>query len=260
MNDQLKRLSILLPVYNEADSLKIMIPILEATVDVDHEVLVIYDFPEDNSIETVNRLKSKYDNIYLIFNDIGSGVSNAIKKGISVAKGEVVLIAVVDEVFPIAAIGDMMELINEGCDFVSCTRYAHGGKRLGGSFVGGILSRLANKIFRLITTSVLTDSTTAMKMLKKSVFDKITIESKAGWAFAFEISIKSQLLGLKLGEVPIVSVDRLFGGDSTFRLGLWTREYMKWFIWGVRRLNWFNRTHARVATLDKYQKKRSRRL
>ena len=255
MNDGTKKLSILLPVYNEAESLKIMIPVLEATVEVPHEVLVIYDFQEDNSVEVVNRLKNKFGNLKIVFNDFGQGVANAIKKGVSAANGDVILITVVDEVFPISAIGDMVILINEGCDFVSCTRYALGGKRLGGSFIGGLLSYSANKLFRLVTGSVLTDATAGMKMIRRSVFDRITIEAKAGWAFAFEISIKSQLLGLKLGEVPVISIDRLFGGDSTFKLGPWTREYMKWFIWGVRRLNRFNRRQTKAVTLEKYKRR-----
>ncbi|KPK77672.1 MAG: hypothetical protein AMJ79_02380 [Phycisphaerae bacterium SM23_30] len=38
---------------------------------------------------------------------------------------------------------------------------------------------------------------------------------------------------LKLGEVPIISIDRLYGGKSTFRLGPWFLEYLRWFLWGV---------------------------
>jgi hypothetical protein len=37
---------------------------------------------------------------------------------------------------------------------------------------------------------------------------------------------------LRLGEVPIVSIDRLYGGESTFRVGAWTVEYLRWFVWG----------------------------
>lgn len=252
---QNSRLSIILPVHNEAESLKIMVQILEATLDVPHEVLVVYDFPEDTSIETAKWLKTKYGNINLVLNDLGCGAANAIKKGIGVAGGEIVLIALVDEVFPIAVIGDMLKLIDQGCDFVSCTRYALGGKRLGGSFFGGILSRIANSLFRITAGSVLTDATTGMKMIKRSVFDKIEIEATTGWAFAFEISIKAQVLGLKLGEVPVISIDRLFGGDSTFKLGAWVREYMKWFMWGVRSLRGSKRTQRAVVTLQKAPQK-----
>lgn len=248
---QAKKLSILLPVFNEGEGLKIMVHILEATVEAPHEILVIYDFPEDNSVEAARVLQKKYSNVILVHNDLGRGVSNAIKKGVSAAEGDVILITAVDEVFPIAAINHMLRLITEeDRDFVSCTRYALGGKRLGGSFVGGILSRSANWLFRTVAGSVLTDTTTGMKMMKKSLFDKIVIEAGTGWAFAFEIAIKAQILGLKFGEVPVVSIDRLFGGDSSFKLGPWTKEYMKWFIWGGARLNRFKRPKLEVVSLD----------
>jgi hypothetical protein len=48
------------------------------------------------------------------------------------------------------------------------------------------------------------------------------------------MAIKAQHMNLKLGEVPLVSIDRLFGGQSSFRLGSWVREYLRWFLWGAR--------------------------
>ena len=38
----------------------------------------------------------------------------------------------------------------------------------------------------------------------------------------------------KIKEVPFKSVDRLFGGKSTFKPMSWIREYLKWFIWGIK--------------------------
>lgn len=257
---EINKISIILPVYNEPENLRIMVQILEATVDFPHEILVVYDSPQDTSIDAVRWLKLKYPNIRAILNDLGCGVANAIKKGISVSTGEVILITLVDEVFPIAVVSDMIKLINQNCDFVSCTRYALGGRRLGGSFFGGTLSRLANRAFRIITGSVLSDATTGIKMVRRSVFEEINIEAKAGWAFAFEISIKAQILGLRIGEVPVVSVDRLFGGESKFKLGAWTAEYMRWFLWGAKRLNRFNKRQIEVITLDKHRRKRENKL
>lgn len=248
------KLSILLPVYHEKEAFGIMVKILEATVDIPHEILVIYDHPDDNTVECAKDLQRKFSNICLVFNNLGRGVQNAIKKGLDVSKGEIILITAVDEIFPIIAIKEMLELIEaKKCDFVSGTRYALGGKRLGGSLIGGILSRIANVLFRWITGLVFTDATTGIKMIKKSAFEKLTIESKpVGWSFAFELAIKAQLVGLRLGEIPLISVDRLFGGASTFRLGAWFREYIRWFFWGIKRLNRFNRKQSRVITLDKY--------
>lgn len=238
MKNSKVKLSILMPVYNEGVNIEIMLKILSAVVDIPHEILIVYDFPEDNSVPVVKRLQKKYNNIKLVHNKIGKGAANAIKAGINVAKGSYILLFAVDEVGPVLAINDMMMLMDNGCDLVSCTRYAYGGRRLGGSAVGKTLSKIGNKFFHLLSGSVFSDTTTGIKMFRKDIFDKIKIESKpVGWAVVFELAIKAQALGLKLGEVPIVSIDRLYGGKSTFSLGPWFKEYLRWFFWGIKHLH-----------------------
>ncbi|MEK9628612.1 MAG: glycosyltransferase [Nitrospinota bacterium] len=230
-------LTVLVPVRNEGVNIKIMLKVLSGVIEVPHEVLFVYDHPEDDSIEVANSLKDQFPNTRLIHNKSGVGVVNALKAGVNAAKGDYILIFAADEVGPVLAIDDMLDLMNEGCDLVSCTRYAHGGRRLGGSKIGHMLSWLANKLFLYIFQSALSDCTTGIKMFRKSLFNEIKLESSpVGWAVAFELSIKAQLQGYKLGEVPIISIDRLFGGESTFKLGPWFVEYLKWFLWGIKNL------------------------
>jgi hypothetical protein len=146
-------------------------------------------------------------------------------------------------------VDDMLALMRQGCDFVSVTRYAHGGRRLGGSLIGGILSRTANWLFHHLVRSPFTDVTTGCKMFRRDLFEKFQLESRpVGWVFAFEMAIKAQLLGVRLGEVPLVSIDRLFGGQSSFRLGPWLVEYLRWFLWGLRK-TWRNRSGRRPTIL-----------
>jgi hypothetical protein len=178
-----------------------------------------------------------------VHNTLGRGVVNALRAGVGAAAGQYVLIFAADEVGPVLAIEDMLALMDQGCEFVSCTRYAHGGRRLGGSLVGGILSRFANRLFHLLAGSVLTDCTTGIKMFRPEQFERLRLDARpVGWAVAFEMSIKAQMLGLTLGEVPIVSIDRLYGGKSTFRLRPAVSAYLRWFLWGITRLR-----RARVA-------------
>jgi len=232
------KLSILIPVRNEEMNIKIMLKVLHAIMEVPHEILVICDSPEDNTIPAVQNMQKNYLNIKLIYNNYGKGVINAVKAGIEASEGAYILIFTADEIGPVLAIDDMISLLDEGCDLVSCTRYAYGGRRLGGSLIGGILSRLANKLFYILSGSMLTDATTGIKMFKKKVLDQIALESRPiGWAFIFELAIKAQAKGMKLGEVPIISIDRLYGGKSSFSLGPWVREYLRWFIWGLKRLS-----------------------
>ncbi len=230
-------ISILLPVRNEGINLKIMLKILRAVLEVPHEILVICDDRTDTSIHVVRHMQELYSNLRLVFNDYGRGVTNAIHAGVDAACGTYILIFAADEVGPVMAIEDMLELMREGTEFVSCTRYSHGGRRLGGSWIGQILSRTANRLFHSFSGCVLTDATTGIKMMRRSVYYQLHLVSRpVGWAVAFEMSIKAQLAGLRLGEVPIISVDRLYGGESTFRLGPWTIEYLRWFFWGARHL------------------------
>ncbi len=241
-------LSILLPVRDEGVNLRIMLRVLRAVLDVPHEVLVVYDDPADKTVPVIQEMQRSSPNIRRVLNTMGRGVINAIRSGVAVAEGKVVLIFAADEVGPVLAIEDMLELISRGCDFVSCTRYAYGGRRLGGSLVGGLLSVLANKAFHAISGCVLSDATTGIKMFRREAFAQLHLEARPiGWAVAFEMSIKAQLAGMTLGEVPIISIDRLYGGKSTFRLGPWVYEYLWWFLWGTQRLRAAAKLHAPVV-------------
>ena len=237
-----------MPVRNEGLNLRIMLKILSAVVDVPHEVLVVVDEREDSSVPVVESMTPHYATLAVVHNTNGAGILNALRAGVAAARGKYVLIFAADEVGPVLAIDDMIALMEGGCDFVSCTRYAYGGRRLGGSWIGGLLSRAANRLFRRLSASQLTDATTGIKMFTREVFERLPLEARpVGWAVAFEMAIKAQLAGLRLGEVPIVSIDRLYGGTSTFRVGAWTVEYLRWFLWGLIELRKGRPMRAEVA-------------
>ncbi len=230
-------LTVLLPVRNEGINLRVMLKMLQGMVDASHEVVVVYDREDDDAPAAVESIRGRYPNVSAVHNRVGAGVANAIRTGIAASSGRYVLIFAADEVGPVLAIDDMLALMEQGCDLVSCTRYAAGGRRLGGSWVGGVLSRLANQLFHRLAGSQLTDSTTGIKMFRRDLLDRVTIEARPiGWVVAFELAMKAEVAGFQLGEVPIISIDRLYGGQSTFRVGPWVVEYLRWFIWGVQRL------------------------
>ena len=231
-----KKLSIILPVFNEKESLAIMVRLLKSTLKFENEILIVYDDEKDNCVSEAKKLEQELSNVRAIHNNINRGVRFAVDKGVKEAKYEIIFITAVDEIFPIIAIDDMINLIlNDGYDFVSGTRYAKGGLRLGGSLVASFLSRLANKLFCMFTSFPLSDCTTGIKMMKKTVWNSIVLESKPiGWAVAFELTIKVYIKNLKITEAPLKSVDRLFGGSSTFKTMPWIKEYLKWFFWGIK--------------------------
>lgn len=231
------KLSIVVPVLNEGINLKILLRILKAVVDADHEVLVVYDIEGDDSIPVVRSMQKNYPGLKLVHNKLGRGIINAIKSGVENANGDYVVIIAADDIGPPLAINDMVMLMDEGCDLVNATRYAYGGKNIGGVFFSKLFSTIANKLFYILSGSTLTDPTFGVKIFKRSMFNNLKLESKpVGWAVSFEFAIKAQLAGWRLGEVPLISLNRIYGkGKSSFKVN-WLKEYLKWFLWGARSL------------------------
>src|ERR1700735_4852897 len=104
-------LSILLPVRNEGINLRIMVKLLKAVVEVPHELLIVYDTPEDDSIPVVRAMLNDYTSLRLVHNQRGRGVLNAIRAGVDAAVGEYILLFAADEVGPVLAIEDMLVLM-----------------------------------------------------------------------------------------------------------------------------------------------------
>ncbi|MCL5432742.1 MAG: glycosyltransferase [Patescibacteria group bacterium] len=246
------KLSILLPVRNEGINIKLMLKILESILNIPHEILIIYDDRKDETLPVIKSMRTNYPNIQPVLNKFGRGIINAIKAGANQAKGEYILILAVDDVGPALAIEDMVALMDRGCDLVSCTRYSHGGRRLGGSLVQSILSQAGNKVFSFLCGSILSDLTTGFKMFRKDILEIISLESKPiGWAVVFELVIKAQIKGMKLGEVPIISIDRLYGGKSSFSIGPWFKEYMRWFLYGILNVRSLRRNKKTLVRIPK---------
>ena len=230
------KLSILMPVRNEGVNLKTMLKFIKAAVEVPHELLIVYDSLDDDSIPVIQKMQNTYPELKAVHNTLGRGVGNAIKAGVHASKGEYIFVIAADDIGPVLTIEEMLSLMDQGCDLVSATRYAHGGRVLGGATMSRFLSRAANKIFYYISGTILTDSTVGIKMFRPSMFEKIDLESNVGWSAAFELAIKAQLNSFKLGEVPIISINRFYGGKSSFKLGKWVVEYTKLLLWGVKNL------------------------
>ena len=247
MTDQPVALTVLLPVRNETMNLRVMLRILRAVLTMPHEILVIFDNEADASRAVVEEMQKSYPQVRPVINRTGRGVAFAVRAGVETARGERILIFAADEVGPVLAIDDMMALMDEGVEFVSATRYAHGGRRLGGSLIGHALSRTANWLLNTVSGTGLSDSTTGIKLFRRADFPRLSRDAKSvGWAIAFEMAVSAQLVGLSLGEVPIISIDRLFGGESTFRLVPWVTSYFGYFATAMTKLPRSSRPSVKV--------------
>ena len=75
------KLSIILPVFNEKESLAIMVRLIKSTLKFENEILIVYDNLNDNCVEEAKKLEKEIPNVRAVHNDIKPGVRFAIEKG-----------------------------------------------------------------------------------------------------------------------------------------------------------------------------------
>lgn len=225
-------LSIILPVYNEGESITEVISGIEKVFKQKHEILVVFDFDGDNTVPYVKKLQKKYKSLRLVKNKFGKGLLNAVRTGFAAFTGDVVVVMPADLADDPKTIMKMFEKITKGFDIVCATRYTKGGKKNGGGFIKTSLSRAAGLATPILLGIPTTDIANGFKMYRKKVLDSIKIESDGGWEYSCELIVKAHHLGFKITEVPTVWRDRSFG-NSKFKLLKWLPKYLRWYLYGI---------------------------
>jgi len=223
-------LTIVIPVYNEAENITTAINRIEKEVILPHEINIVYDMDEDTTIPVVRKIANNYRNpVSLLKNKYGRGVLNAIKTGLEEAKTEFVIVTMADLSDPPEVMNDMLQKAKkEGADLVCASRYMKGGKQYGGPFLKGLFSRVAGVSLHWLTGIPTHDISNSFKMYRKSMLDAITIESSGGFEIGMEITVKAFIAGYKICEVPTEWRDRE-EGESNFKLWKWLPHYLHWY-------------------------------
>ena len=229
-----EKLSIVIPVYNEAANIKkVLDGISRNCISIPLSIYVVYDIKNDNTIPVIERIKSKYRfPIVLVKNTRGGGVLNAIKAGIGKSKGKAVLITMADMSDDPADIPKMYRLIEKGYDIVVASRNVKGGRHLSQRSLKKFFSWFVGNSMHYITGIPTHDVTNNFKMYRKSILNKMTIESTGGFELAMEITVKAYSNGCKIIEIPTTWRNRT-SGKSRFQLFGWAPHYMKWYVYGI---------------------------
>jgi dolichol-phosphate mannosyltransferase len=232
-------LSIVLPVYNEGDAVEPVLRALAAGVTTSHELVVVYDFDGDTTVPVIERLATELPALRGLRNELGRGVLNAMKAGIAGTTSPYVLISMADGSDEPQVVDAMVALAREGADVVAASRYMPGGRQLGGPLVKRFLSRTAGLTLHWFGGVATHDPTNNFKVYSRRFLDSVTIESKAGFELALELTVKATTSGRRVAQVPTTWRDRT-AGASNFKLRKWLPEYLRWYAKAFR-ARWLRR-------------------
>jgi glycosyltransferase involved in cell wall biosynthesis len=226
----MRRISVVLPVYNERESIAQCLRGLDAALaGEEHEILVSYDTDEDTTLSAVAAMPDRPASVRLVKNTLGRGALNAIRAGFAAAQGDVVVTSMADLSDPPEIIPLMAEKIRAGAAVVSGSRYMRGGSQTGGPWLKRTLSRIAGVSLRWISGIGTHDSTSNFRAYAKSFLETVSIESRAGFEIALELTVKAHLAGRRVDEVPSSWVERE-SGKSNFKLWKWLPSYLRWYL------------------------------
>jgi glycosyltransferase involved in cell wall biosynthesis len=237
--------SIVVPVYNEAENIQPFLRELEGQLHEPHEILIVYDFPEDNTLPAVAAMRPACATARLVHNTLGKGVLNALKAGFQASRGNVVVVMMADRSDEPKDVAEMARLIREGADVVAGSRYARGGRQEGGPLLKRTLSCLAGLSLHYLAGLPIRDATNNFRAYSRRVVEQIPIEGDASFALALELTLKAHWRGWRLEEVPTTWHDRT-AGRSRFRLFAWLPHYLRWYVLALRKA-WLPRPQSRKA-------------
>jgi dolichol-phosphate mannosyltransferase len=227
------QLSVVLPVYNEGESVTPVIRALVQGIHVPCEILVIYDFDEDTTVPVARALATELPAVKPMRNELGRGVLNAMKAGIAAARAPYVLVSMADGSDEPQVVDRMVKLARDGADVVAASRYMRGGGQIGGPPLKRLMSRLAGLSLHWFAGVPIHDPTNNFKLYSRRFLDTVTIESTAGFELALELTVKATLARRRLAEVPTTWRDRT-AGQSNFKLRKWLPHYLHWYFAAFR--------------------------
>ncbi|HJP96905.1 MAG TPA: glycosyltransferase [Candidatus Saccharimonadales bacterium] len=221
-------LHIVVPVYNEGENFDRLYQEIQNKISVPKELIVVYDFDEDNTVPVARKVAKKDPTVKLIKNTIGRGALNAIKTGFNAVEAGPVLVVMADLADDLSAVDPMLQKYSEGAQLVCGSRYMKGGKQIGGPLLKRTMSRIAGTSLYYLRRFPTHDVTNNFKLYDKALLNDITIESTGGFEVAMEITVKAFKKGAVITEVPSTWRDRT-AGESNFKLWKWLPSYLRWY-------------------------------
>ncbi len=211
-------LSVVMPVYNERETIEGMIARVLAVPGIRIELIVVDDGSKDGTSEILRDLQGRYR--FKLLQKPNGGKGSALRLGFKEVTGDLVVIQDADTEYSPEELPDLIDLICKGrADVV------YGSRFLGRHRVFLFTHYLGNLFLTFLTNvlynTMLTDMETCYKAMRVEVLRSFTLDSN-GFGIEPEMTAKIFKRGYRVYEVPITYDGRGYdeGKKITWRDGV----------------------------------------
>lgn len=197
--------SVILPVYNEEESLLKLCSSLEEVMSKlakPYEIIFIDDGSSDNSLEIIKGLQTKSKNVLLIDLGMHCGQAKAMQTGFDAAKGSIIITIDSDGQFDPQDIPKLLDKLNQGYDVVCGFR-----DKRRDSFSKIISAKIANIIRRIFIGEKIHDVGSTFRAYRSKTVKNLSL-TKDKLILMTAILLKK---GYRIGEVKVKHYPRAAG-------------------------------------------------
>ncbi len=220
--------SVVVPTYNEADSLRRLVPRLAAALAGREWELVVVDDGSPDGTADVAAAFAPDQPVRVVRRPGKAGLASAVIAGFAVAEGDVLVVMDADLSHPPEVVPALLAALDAGADLAVGSRYVRGG----GSRDWPLRRRVVSRVACLMGSALVPvrDSTSGFFALRRAVIDGVRL-NPIGFKIGFEVMARGRYR--RAAEVPYVFRDRELGrskfgrreiGQYLVQLGQVTRD------------------------------------
>ncbi len=226
-------LSVVVPAYNEQDTLAAVIERLAAIPNL-KEIVIVDDCSSDATPQVIEDLRQRYGSlIKAIRHERNQGKTAGLKTGFAATTGEIVIVQDADLEYDPHEIADVIAPILEGrADVVYGSRFLVKKAARVLYYYHYIANKMLTCFSNLLTNINLSDVETGYKAFRGDIIRKMIITS-SGFGFEIEVTAKVAKLGCRMYEVPISYYGRTY--EEGKKIGTSDGLYA---LWCIIKYNW----------------------